>query len=84
LACTHYPVLQQQLEELVGPTIQVIPQGPLVADKLATYLKMHPEMDTQLSKNGDLSFYTSETPTVFNAKASHFFGSKVEAKHHSF
>jgi glutamate racemase len=84
LACTHYPVLQQQLEELVGPTIQVIPQGPLVAEKLATYLKMHPEMDAQLSKNGDLSFYTSETPTVFNAKASHFFGSKVEAKHHSF
>lgn len=84
LACTHYPVLQQQLEELVGPNIKVIPQGPLVAEKLDTYLKMHPEMDAQLSKNGDLSFYTSETPTVFDAKASHFFGSKVEAKHHSF
>lgn len=84
LACTHYPVLQQQLEELVGPNIKVIPQGPLVAEKLATYLKMHPEMDAQLSKNGDLSFYTSETPTVFDAKASHFFGEKVEAQHHSF
>jgi glutamate racemase len=84
LACTHYPVLQRQLEELVGPDIQVIPQGPIVAEKLVAYLKAHPEMEQRLSKNNSVSFFTSETPAVFNQKASHFFGHKVEAQHHSF
>ena len=84
LACTHYPVLQEHLQELVGPNIQVIPQGPIVADKLTSYLEAHPEMEQRLSKNGAVQFFTSETPSVFNLKASHFFGSEVVAQHHSF
>lgn len=84
LACTHYPVLQQQLQELVGPHIQIVPQGPIVADKLAAYLAAHPEMEQRLSKNSEVRFFTSETPAVFNQKASHFFGQQVEAAHHSF
>lgn len=84
LACTHYPVLQEQLQQLVGPNIQIVPQGPIVAEKLAAYLDAHPEMEQRLSKNGEVGFFTSETPVVFNQKASHFFGQKVEAKHHSF
>lgn len=84
LACTHYPVLQEQLQQLVGPNIQIVPQGPIVAEKLAAYLDAHPEMEQRLSKNGEVGFFTSETPVVFNQKASHFFGQKVEAEHHSF
>lgn len=84
LACTHYPVLQEQLQQLVGPNIQIVPQGPIVAEKLAAYLDAHPEMEQRLSKNGEVGFFTSETPAVFNQKASHFFGQKVEAEHHSF
>jgi glutamate racemase len=84
LACTHYPVLQEQLQQLVGPNIQIVPQGPIVAEKLAVYLDAHPEMKQRLSKNGEVGFFTSETPVVFNQKASHFFGQKVEAEHHSF
>ena len=84
LACTHYPVLQEQLQQLVGPNIQIVPQGPIVAEKLAAYLDAHPEMEQRLSKNGEVGFFTSETPVVFNQKASHFFRQKVEAEHHSF
>ncbi len=84
LACTHYPVLQEQLQQLVGPNIQIVPQGPIVAEKLAAYLDAHPEMEQRLSKKGEVGFFTSETPVVFNQKASHFFGQKVEAEHHSF
>lgn len=84
LACTHYPVLQEQLQQLVGPNIQIVPQGPIVAEKLAVYLDAHPEMEQRLSKNGEVGFFTSETPVVFNQKASHFFGQKVDAEHHSF
>lgn len=84
LACTHYPVLQAQIEAIVGPSINVIPQGPIVAQKLENYLKAHPEMDTRLLKNAELSFFTSETPHVFNERAKHFLGGDISAKHHSF
>lgn len=84
LACTHYPVLQQQIELLVGPTIQVVPQGPIVAEKLESYLFAHPEMEARLSKNGSVAYFTSEATAVFNERAKSFLGDQVNSVHHSF
>ena len=84
LACTHYPVLQQQIEMLVGPTIQVVPQGPIVAEKLENYLFAHPEMEARLSKNGSVAYFTSEATAVFNERAKSFLGDQVNSVHHSF
>ena len=84
LACTHYPVLQQQIENLVGPAIQVVPQGPIVAEKLEAYLIAHPEMEARLSKKGAVTYFTSEATKVFNERASSFLGEQVNALHHSF
>lgn len=84
LACTHYPVLQAQIEDIVGSGVQVIPQGPIVAEKLKTYLEAHPEMEERLTKNASLAFYSSESPRVFNEKAAYFLGKEVNAQHHSF
>ena len=84
LACTHYPVLQTQIEAIVGPSVQVIPQGPIVAEKLEQYLAVHKEMDARLSKNADVRFFTSETPEVFDERARHFLDGEIAAKHHSF
>lgn len=84
LACTHYPVLHAQIEALVGPGVNVIPQGPIVAKKLKAYLQAHPEMEARLSKKADLAFFSSESTAVFNEKAAYFLGREVTAKHHSF
>ena len=84
LACTHYPVLKAQIQSLVGPKIQVVPQGPIVAQKLKSYLVAHPEMDARLSKSGGVSYFTSETTAVFNQRAQHFIGEAINAVHHSF
>ena len=84
LACTHYPVLKAQIKSLVGPKIQAVPQGPIVAQKLKSYLVAHPEMDARLSKSGGVSYFTSETTAVFNQRAQHFIGEPINAVHHSF
>ncbi len=84
LACTHYPVLKKQIEKIVGPNVKVVPQGPIVAKKLQAYLQDHPEMNNRLSKNGSVTYFSSETPVVFNENAGYFLGTKVEARHHSF
>ncbi len=84
LACTHYPVLKQQIEALVGPKVQVVAQGAIVAEKLKDYLVAHPEIEQRLTKTAKTSYYTSEAPHVFDQKASYFLKQEVTSKHHSF
>lgn len=84
LACTHYPVLQEQIQALVGPAVCVVPQGPIVAEKLAQYLNKHPTMAQRLTKNASVTYFTSESPNVFNERAANIVGSTIRATHHSF
>ena len=84
LACTHYPVLKQQIEQIVGSQVQVVAQGAIVAAKLIDYLVAHPDMDKRLSKEAKTVYFTSEAPQVFDEKASYFLQQEVASKHHSF
>jgi len=80
LACTHYPILHPFIQELVGPAIRVISQGPIVADKLEWYLQVHPEISNRLSKNRSCHYFTSENKEIFAQKASTFVGHHIEAQ----
>ena len=84
LACTHYPVVAEKIQQIAGKDIKVVSQGPIVADKLKQYLKAHPEMEEKLSKNALREFYSSESTIVFNEKAERFLGYPVTSIHHSF
>lgn len=81
LACTHYPILQDYIQELVGSTIKVIAQGPIVAKKLETYLVVHPEMEKALSKHGTCRYLTTENTAIFNQKATQFLNQEIESEH---
>ena len=74
LACTHYPILQDYIQELVGPKIKVVAQGPIVAKKLDYYLIAHPDMEKAISKEGSCAYFTTENKDIFNQKASQFLG----------
>jgi glutamate racemase len=84
LACTHYPVIEEKIQQIAGKHIRVVSQGPIVAKKLSEYLLAHPEMDEKLSKSGQRAFFTSESAALFNEKAERFLGYPVSAEHHSF
>jgi glutamate racemase len=81
LACTHYPVLQALIEEMLGNSIRVISQGPIVAEKLADYLSRHPEIDKCLTKLGSIRYFTTENNQVFDQKASQFLGQDIQSEH---
>lgn len=81
LACTHYPILQDYIQELVGPKIKVIAQGPIVAEKLENYLVVHPAMEKVLSKNGSCQYLTTENTAIFNQNARQFLNQEIESKH---
>jgi glutamate racemase len=81
LACTHYPILQDYIQELVGPKIKVVAQGPIVAKKLEYYLIAHPEMEKAISKEGSCAYFTTENKDIFNQKASQFLGIDIVSEH---
>ncbi len=80
LACTHYPLLWNKIVEYTPVDIKLISQGEIVANSLANYLQRHPEMDAQLSRNGNTSFYTTENATEFNEHGAAFYGQPIHAK----
>ena len=81
LACTHYPILKSYLESIVPPTVKIVAQGPIIAEKLTDYLLRHPELEQRCSKNGQLEFLTTENSLDFDRKASLFMEREVKSTH---
>lgn len=81
LGCTHYPLLNEKIQEYLPSGVKLISQGEIVADSLADYLRRHPEMETKCSKNGGRVFYTTDSTEDFDNHATIFFGEAVRSQH---
>ena len=81
LACTHYPLLKEKIEEYLPVGVKLLSQGEIVAVSLADYLQRHPEIESRCSKEGRRSFYTTDSTEDFDQHATVFFGQEVASKH---
>ena len=81
LACTHYPLLMDKIRKYLPEGIQVVSQGPIVADSLVDYLHRHPEIESTLSKQGRKRFYTTDDTADFDTHAATFFGAEIRSEH---
>jgi glutamate racemase len=81
LACTHYPLLEKKIRACLPSHIRLIAQGEIVARSLEDYLRRHPEMETRITKNGEMRFFTTDDPADFERHAAVFFGAPVQAEH---
>jgi glutamate racemase len=77
LGCTHYPLLINKIKQRLLPNTIVVNQGEIVASGLIDYLKRHPEMDQNCSKNGNVKFYTTDSSELFDKQATIFYGKSV-------
>ncbi len=80
LACTHYPLLMDRLSLYFPASIQLVAQGDIVAKSLVTYLKNHPEIESRCSKQGQLSFYTTDDCADFDLHGGYFYGAGVKSE----
>lgn len=80
LGCTHYPLLMPVIRKFVPENIQLLEQGKVVSSKLIEYLNRHPEMDQKCSKNGTISYYTTENVDVFEKNATTFLGRSISSR----
>src|SRR5260221_2169264 len=81
LACTHYPLLKEKIEEYLPIGVKLISQGEIVANSLKNYLHRHAEIENQCSRGGQITFYTTDSTEDFDNHASLFFGEKVSSRH---
>ncbi len=79
LACTHYPLLLPLIRRFTPPGVRILPQGELVADRLADYLDRHPDVEALCSKQGTKRFYTTDDASDFEAKTQKFYGQPLTA-----
>lgn len=77
LGCTHYPLLFPKIRQYTPEHIRILPQGELVAESLADYLRRHPEIERKCTKGGTIEFLTTESPEKFDTLASLFMQSNV-------
>lgn len=81
MACTHYPLLKNKIEQFLPEGITLLSQAQIVADSLANYLQRHTEIEQSCSKNGRRNFFTTDSTTDFDNHASLFFGAAVRSEH---
>lgn len=62
LGCTHFPLATHAFRRAFPPDVEIVTQGPIVADKLVDYLARHPEMNERLPHTGSRRFLTTGEP----------------------
>lgn len=73
LGCTHYPLLEDIIKEVMGNEVEIVNPAKSLAKELKIYLEKNP-----IKKGGDHSFQFSDEPYNFQ-KISHLcFNKKIE------
>lgn len=78
LACTHYPLLEKKIKQFLPPGVKILSQGEYVAHSLQDYLRRHPEIAANCSREGTCRFYTTESEDKFKETASIFLHENIE------
>ncbi|MEY2917979.1 MAG: glutamate racemase [Bacteroidota bacterium] len=81
LACTHYPLLMEKIQQFVPKGVNVLSQGKIIADSLKNYLNRHTEIEEKCSKNGQILFFTTDSSDDFDSHAANFYGKQVKSMH---
>jgi glutamate racemase len=80
LGCTHYPLLLPAIRTMVPPSVEIIAQGGLVADRLADWLQRHPEMEQRLSRKGARRYATTDDPKWFARQGEAILSTRIDVE----
>lgn len=80
LGCTHYPLLLPALRRVAPPDVEFVAQGELVAQRLADWMRRHPEQERRLGRGGTRRYFTTDDPAWFSAQGARLLGTPIEAE----
>jgi glutamate racemase len=77
LGCTHYEIISNQIKKEIGG-VKIIDQSIVVAEKLKDYLRRHPEIESKLSKNKTVKYYSTDLTGNFKIFAGKILAEKID------
>ncbi len=77
LGCTHYPLLKQMLQEVVGPDIQLVDSAQETAKAVAAQLKEH-QLLQQTTPAQSPRYFVTDIPDRFERVGGAFLGEKLQ------
>jgi glutamate racemase len=77
LGCTHYPFLHKDIERIMGKNCKILNGPDTVSRKLVDYLRRHPEIEGRISKEGEITFFTTDEPGRFKRFGEKFLGQRI-------
>lgn len=80
LGCTHYPILADIIQKVVGKNVRLIDSGTPAAKLVEDYLNGR-QLRNQSVHQGQSEFYVSDVPTKFREVAERFLGKKITHLH---
>lgn len=80
LGCTHYPILADVIQEVIGKEVKLIDSGVASAEVIKSELD-RTDLHTNKSPQGNQSFYVSDIPVTFKKVAELFLGRPVDNVH---
>ena len=75
LGCTHYCLLKDEVRQRTKA--RVVSQDEVIPDKLADYLRRHPEMDARLGRGGDRRYAVTDVTPGYEVLAQRLAGGDV-------
>lgn len=76
LGCTHYPLLSEVIQKVIGKEVRLIDSGVAAAEVVRSELDRI-GLKTNSSAMGNKSFYVSDVPSTFKQVAELFLGNEV-------
>ncbi|TSA26994.1 MAG: glutamate racemase [Ignavibacteriales bacterium] len=80
LGCTHYPILYDVIQKVVGKNVKLIDSGTPAARLVEDYLNGR-QLRNQSVHQGQSEFYVSDVPVKFREVAERFLGKKITHLH---
>lgn len=81
LGCTHYPLLEPLIQNIMGPDVQIISSGDETALEMSTILH-HNNLLNSSTEEPMHQFFTTGSTTIFSKIASKWLKKKIEKVHH--
>ena len=80
LGCTHYPILSEVIQKVVGKNVKLVDSGTPAARIVEDYLNGR-GLRNQSVHQGQSEFYVSDVPVKFREVAERFLGKKISHLH---
>lgn len=74
LACTHFGLVQKEIQTLLGNKVKVIVPANRLHYQVASYLRQHPEIKSQLTRKQTREYFTTAEPKQYSAIVKKWFG----------